>query len=53
MVHIGISAHQDDIELLYSQALSLWKRHGQKTRLLGHRRLWKVLAATYTLRRQV
>jgi hypothetical protein len=53
MVHIGISAHQDDIELLYSQALSLWKRHGQEAWLLCHVSLWKGLGAKYTLRRQV
>jgi hypothetical protein len=53
MVHIGISADEDDIELLDAEVFCLLHRYGQERRLLGHGCLMKWLGATYTLRRQV
>ena len=53
MVHIGISADEDDIELLDAEVFCLLYRYGQERGLLYHVSLWKGLGATYTLRRQV
>jgi acylphosphatase len=43
MVHIGISAHQDDIELVDAEVFSLRYRYGQEGGLLYHVSLWKGL----------
>ena len=53
VIDIGISADEDDIELVDAEVFGLRHRYGQEGGLLGHGCLMKELGATYTLRKLV